>query len=119
MPQPPSQSQSQPPQSTPTPAVAPAASARSGTRASWVAAVCAMAVITLGFTIQALRRGYGFPHYLWQWDYAVSLAAATAVSIAAMWPWRHRLGWFQVPMAPALAYTCLALLAQVVGARGG
>jgi hypothetical protein len=97
----------------------PVASARSGTRASWVAAIFAMTVITLGFTVQALRRGYGFPHYLWQWDYALSLAAATALSVGAMWPWRHRLGWFQVPMAPALAYTFLALLAQAVGGRGG
>lgn len=72
-----------------------------------------MATITAGFVVQALRRGYGFPGYLLQADYALSLTAATALSLALMWRWRARLGRFQVPLAPALAYTCLALMAQV------
>jgi hypothetical protein len=85
-----------------------------GTRASWVAGIATAIVITVGFTVQALRRGYGFPHYLLQVDYAASLIAATALSLALMWPWRRRLGWFQVPMAPALTYTFLALIAQAI-----
>lgn len=85
--------------------------ARTGTRAWIVAGVATVVVITLGFVAQALRRGYGFPHYLLQADYALSLTAATALSLALMWGWRARLGWFQVPMAPVLTYTLLALLA--------
>ncbi|MBP6748740.1 MAG: hypothetical protein KA144_03790 [Xanthomonadaceae bacterium] len=84
---------------------------RTGTRASIVAGAATLAVITLGFVVQALRRGYGFPSYLLQADYALSLTAATALSLALMWRWRARLGWFQVPMAPVLTYTFLALLA--------
>jgi hypothetical protein len=108
--------------SNPNPSIAPSpapssALIRRGTRASWVAGILTMLVITAGFTVQALRRGYGFPHYLLQLDYLLSLTGATALSLALMWPWRRRLGWFQVPMAPALTYTFLALLAQVFGAQ--
>lgn len=91
----------------------PQASIRIGTRASRVAGIATMTTITAGFVVQALRRGYGFPGYLLQADYALSLIASTALSLAVMWPWRARLGWFQVPLAPALAYTFLALMAQV------
>jgi hypothetical protein len=99
------------PSTAPPPAPSPV-SIRRGTRASWVAGIATILVITAGFTVQALRRGYGFPHYLLQLDYLFSLTAATALSLALMWPWRRRLGWFQVPMAPALTYT---FLAQVFG----
>ena len=98
---------SQPPSQTPPPA-------RAGTRSSLAAGVVAMLTITAGFVVQALRRGYGFPAYLLQADYALSLTAATTLSLALMWRWRRALGWFQVPMAPALTYTFLALFAQAL-----
>jgi hypothetical protein len=94
------------------------ASTRSGARTSWLAGMFAMMVITVGFIVQALRRGYGFPLYLLQWDYLLSLSLATVLSLALMWPWRHRLGWFQIPMAPALAYMFLALLAEALDRLG-
>jgi hypothetical protein len=82
-------------------------------RAAFVAAAFAVLVITSGFIVQAWRRGYGPPMYLLQADYIGSLSLCVMLSFAIMWPWRKRLGWFQVPMAPALTYTFLVLLAYV------
>ncbi len=83
-------------------------------RASIAAAIGSIVVITAGFVVQALRRGYGFPRYLLQADYIVSILVCTAVSVALMWRWRRHLGWFQVPLAPALTYTMLVLIARAL-----
>ncbi len=84
------------------------------TRLSLVAAAFSIIVITTGFIVQAWRRGYGSPMYLLQADYIGSLSACTMLSAVLMWRWRRQLGWFQVPMAPALTYTFLVLIAYAV-----
>jgi uncharacterized membrane protein len=84
--------------------------------ASIVALAFSMVAITIGFIVQALRRGYGFPMYLLHADYVISIIVCSALSVALMWRWRKRLGWFQVPMAPVATYTLLALIGQGMGA---
>jgi hypothetical protein len=56
---------------------------------------------------------------LLQADYIGSLSVCVLLSFAVMWPWRRQLGWFQVPMAPALTYTFLVLLAYAVRSVAG
>ncbi len=82
--------------------------------ASIVALAFSIVAITIGFIVQALRRGYGFPMYLLHADYVVSIIVCSALSVALMWRWRRRLGWFQVPMAPVATYTLLALLGEAL-----
>jgi uncharacterized membrane protein len=81
---------------------------------SIVALAFAIVAITVGFIVQALRRGYGFPMYLLQADYLVSIIACSALSVALMWRWRRRLRWFQVPMAPVMTYTLLTLIGEAL-----
>jgi hypothetical protein len=82
-------------------------------RESLAAFVFAIVLITVGFVAQAWRRGYGDPWYLLQADYLISLFASAALSVALMWRWRRKLGWFQLALVPVLTYTLLSLIALV------
>ncbi len=84
------------------------------TLAAIVALALSIVAITIGFIVQALRRGYGFPMYLLHADYVVSIIVCSALSVALMWRWRRRLGWFQVPLAPVATYTLLALIGEAL-----